>query len=1711
MNDHDDGVEVGEFTKPNLLVSIMFVTHKNFVLKLRQLVGTLVEVIIPTFFMVALIPAYIAAGSSDYDNREFYGNHFDIDAFYKPWMCRNASIDARLMEYPLCNTSAPATHCLGDLCLNSSVPLNDDDGTLSRMLDPFYFVENSTTIPSYDTIALLRHFSMYADIPGTNNFGVNVANALRTGDGVAFVPQNPDVAHVVADYNEWFNSKTYTYNFTKRSFSSERDATNYATSRDGSSKIWALVVFRSRTDFVIRMNRTATPSTDDYDSESMGLNKQFRQYIGGGFLSIQTLLNAYITNGTDDQTATIMPMPIQGYSRNGFLDAAGDFLPIILTLAFLFPMSQIVSNIVKEKEARIREAMLIMGLSSWSFKLSWVLTTMLQMSFTGLLLSIVVKASYLHETDYGIIFMLFWSYCLSLASAGILLSVFFSKASLASIVSPMVFLFSAIPSFVLQSSSTGTKSMLSFFNTFAFSEAVSLVYKAAGKGAPMTWSNAGDGSFSFSTALAFLWIDTILYLLLAAWLDQVLPSEWGAKKPFCYYCWPPYWFKKNSSYEELDAVDGMMDRKNLESITDQSLLNMERIKITNLRKEFKSDGLTKVAVNNVNLTLYEGQILALLGHNGAGKTTLINMLTGMLPVTSGDAAVYGNSVCHEMEAVRRDIGLCPQHNILWDNITCAEHLRFYGRVKGIPSDELEDQVDDILHKVELFDKKETNSAALSGGMKRKLSVGISLIGGSRFIILDEPTAGMDVQARRAIWDLLKSVRDGRTILLTTHFMDEADLLGDSIAILHDGRVHCHGSSFFLKQKLGVGYNLTMELGPSGDVDAITNTIKSEIEPLNEARNMQQVELLSAAGSELAFRVPMWGLPNFSRMFEQLEQKGSELGINSFGMSVTTLEEIFIKIAHDNEHHSKEHAVLQPPKNGHPQPLCHSPDGYKEHASILRTLDISPEEKMHGSELMSSQWRGLFFKRFQYSKRDKCTICFQLILPVVVVAYTLGLLRLNVTNLDAISLDKYGKDSIFPVAPATSPYGAIPPLEGVTPMPEAFNTAVNMSNWLLHRTDTKDTKCWQALFQETSNLEAAKTLFFNASNTHSIAVAFNSLANSVYKQKNGNNTYVSMVNDPLPFSDFFKEQLKSFMAVNIATNIMLPFCFIPANYVAFMVKERVTKSKHVQVVSGVRLPVYWMSNFCWDLLAFMVSTFLCFLMFFIFNRKEYVGGGETFLATFLLFFFYGVTAIWAAYLSSFYFESPTVGQNTVLLGNYFSGFALVMTVGILQMVKSTRKVAKVLRFVFRVIPSFCLGDGILALAQLPSNKKMGITSDGALAMDVVGWDIVFLCIMCPVYALLSLSHDFPQIWYALGVRKPPPSLDTVRDGGGGGSSSRKEEEDDDVAAERQAVLGGRGGDVVRVKGLRKVYPGTEGRRPKVAVKEVTFGVKTGEIFAFLGTNGAGKTSTISVLAGDYAPTAGTASIKGHDVVTDAAEAKRELGYCPQFDALLDMLTPREHIELYASLRGVPTSIRGEMANSLIQVLGLQEHENTVCKKLSGGNKRKTSIAISLIGGPSCILLDEPTAGMDPVARRGMWSALQAIGKGRCVVLTTHHLEEVEALAHRTAIMVDGGLQCLGTLSHLKNKFGGAYEVQVKVAPEGEEAFQDFFKTTFPSSDLVEQTNHRLTYQLPAGQRLSEMFSIIQSSRDKLGIVDYSISETSLEQVFIAICKKYVSES
>ncbi|CAN6443979.1 unnamed protein product [Victoria cruziana] len=1437
-----------------------------------------------------------------------------------------------------------------------------------------------------------------------------------------------------------------------------------------------------------------------------------KQQSVGNF--VDQLLFKYSWTKFIPSTIRIAPFPTREYTDDEFQSIVKRVMGVLYLLGFLYPVSRLISYSVSEKEQKIREGLQMMGLRDKIFYLSWFITYIAQFAVSAAIITCCTMTTIFQYSDKTVVFTYFLLFGLSAIMLSFLISTFFSRAKTAVAVGTLTFLGAFFPYYTVNDPATSMmwKVMASLLSPTAF--ALGTVnfadYERAHVG--VRWSNIWRDSsgVNFLVCLSMLILDSMFYCVIALYLDKVLPREYGVREPWNFLFTKRFWKKsckldveietfkdecghKSASY--VEALDGH------QPIVEPISLDMRKqeadgrcVQIRHLRKVFKTKKGKCCAVSSLQLTLYENQVLALLGHNGAGKSTTISMLVGLLAPTSGDAVVFGKNIKTDMDQIRKQLGVCPQSDVLFPELTVC-----------------------------LVDKQNTAVKALSGGMRRKLSLGIALIGSSKLVILDEPTTGMDPYSRRSTWQLIKRIKKGRVILLTTHSMDEADVLGDRIAIMSDGHLRCCGSSLFLKHRYGVGYTLTF-VKSNPDARAASDIV---------GRHVPSAICLSDVGREISFRLPLSSSSSFETMFMEIENNTKKrgalleegscseescIGIESFGISVTTLEEVFLRVA-GCDFNEIEPVVLDGSRKS---------DGYiPPHASSCCLINREPNENslfcgywvpfqktlsalgfianliittlfsfLHifrlqccdCGDLFSSRFcqhlRALLIKRATIARRDRRTIMFQLLIPALFLFFGLLFLKLKPhPDQESITLTT---SHFNPLLKGGGGGGPIPfnlssqlsnqvasfvqggwiqkaelrsyrfpnteralfdAIEVAGPI--LGPSLLSMSEYLITSLNESYQSRYGAVLldEQKGDGSISYTVLHNCSCQHAAPTYISVVNSAILKLAvNDKNMVIHTRNHPLPMTATQRSQHHDLDAFSAAIIINIAFSFIPSSFAVAIVKEREVKAKHQQLISGVSILSYWISIYIWDFISFLFPTFLAVLLFAMFGLDQFIGVGCLW-PTIFLFLEYGLAVAASTYCLTFFFTDHSVAQNVVLLVHFFSGLILMVISFIMGLVKATKSMNILLKKIFRLAPGFCFADGLASLAL----RRQGINlSSGKAVLDwnVTGASLCYLGMESIMYFTFVLGiellpwHKFdPCIKTSLWRQTIKGPTDDIPDSTleqlmGSSLESHKcvVDEDLDVQAERHRVLSGAAkNSIICLSNLCKVYSGGNQGFAKIAVDNLCFAVQEGECFGFLGTNGAGKTTTLKMLSGEECPTDGTAYIFGIDIRLNPKAACQHVGYCPQFDALLELLTVQEHLELYARIKGVPGHRVNAVVEEKLTEFDLWKQANKPSSYLSGGNKRKLSVAIAMIGDPPIVVLDEPSAGMDPISKRFMWNVISHLStrQGKtAVLLTTHSMSEAQALCTRIGIMVGGRLQCIGSPQHLKTRFGNHLELEVR---------------------------------------------------------------------------------
>ncbi|XP_059142624.1 phospholipid-transporting ATPase ABCA1-like [Physella acuta] len=1116
-----------------------------------------------------------------------------------------------------------------------------------------------------------------------------------------------------------------------------------------------------------------------------------------------------------------------------------------------------------------------------------------------------------------------------------------------------------------------------------------------------------------------------------------------------------------------------------------------------------------VAVAGTNMDVYEGQITVLLGHNGAGKTTTINMITGFLPATSGTITVHGLDMRKNTDAARKSIGLCPQHDILFAKLTCKEHLIFSLKIHGLYNNESKAAIVDRLNALGLGGKMNSLASKLSGGQKRKLSLACAFSGDTKVIFLDEPSSGLDPAARREMWAFLKTMREGRTILLTTHYMDEADVLGDRIAIMAEGRVKCCGTPMFLKRVYGAGYTLKIVKQPSCLTDVVTEQILQII---------PKAKYISETNSEIHYLLPENVTEMFPELLKVLENDAEQLKITGFGLTATTMEDVFVKVgeggvaedvAEANKKDDQSSVVIEMTESGPKERPKSSAVDLTKGSSTTPTeqiFKIFNESKCTTKPaVFYQQLRGIFIKKFILFKRSLVSSLILIILPLLFVAF--GLYADRQEALLQIEPMTYSADRLTNlITPISTTKETSPRLVDAykKQLPSSEFTELDRNdpdgyflNWGNANGQEKyDQMGFGVLFNETGRT----VLYYNGRLTHGQGLALQLMLNAEVKAALGDDFSIE-----LGLQYFTAGSITGF-AMSTLTAVIFAMVLLPVMFIYALIVERATGAKHLQTLSGVHPVAYWLGTFVFDFLLFItiITVYMCLLAF---NHKVFLDR-DRWLVLVIGFSAFSIASFPYLYLIQNIFSSPTIAIVIILIVNLVIGviFSSIITV-IKGIGVSLEGFYFFLDLFFGYIsPNYALSSILLLMAFSGGANGFIEVMEGfshelpkcyskLLGQGVLSW----------IFIMLIEFKVIRLIWYRVSCIQTLFCGKKFAD-------VQVAQEDDDIINEQKRVHESPKEDLLKSDALllidlKKVYCSLC-CSIHTAVHPVSFGVPDKECLGLLGQNGAGKTTIFKMLTGDITLSAGEAYVGGYNIKSKIKKVQSMMSYCPQFDALHDSLTGRETLYLYARLRGVKEQYLNTITEMVIDFITLRPHEDKVTSAYSGGNKRKLSMGIAIIGDPHFIMLDEPTAGMDPISRRSLWKCLHMIrSMERTLVLTSHSMEECEALCTKIAILKRGRLMCLGSTQHLKNKFAQGYTVILHAKHQEDGAILplkpavDFLISSIPGTTVFNAQPSYYHLQVPETARLSEIFRLSLEARSTFDLQHFTVQQTSLEQVFL----------
>eukprot|EP01125_Pyxidicula_operculata_P020322 TRINITY_DN749_c1_g1_i2.p1 TRINITY_DN749_c1_g1~~TRINITY_DN749_c1_g1_i2.p1 ORF type:complete len:1080 (-),score=261.04 TRINITY_DN749_c1_g1_i2:788-4027(-) len=1063
-------------------------------------------------------------------------------------------------------------------------------------------------------------------------------------------------------------------------------------------------------------------------------------------------------------------------------------------------------------------------------------------------------------------------------------------------------------------------------------------------------------------------------------------------------------------------------------------------------------------------------------------------------------------------------------------------------------------------------------------MKRRLSIGISTIGSPKIIFMDEPTTGLDPVNRRGVWHMIQKLKKNRVIILTTHSMEEADVLSDKVAIMAYGKVKVVGSGLHLKNRFGKGYRFNI----------VTDDTKRVINDLTEKFDTLKLEE-SDAGS-LQFTIALKHQEIVPKILNFLELNKNGL-IKEWGLGHATLEEVFLRVAKENEFGFED--------GDH--------DDSKPNDEISEVKDDKDDGIDVDDRPTSYQFRALFRKNFSLQGRQRCTNCCQIISPVLVilimfilqstiqgsfpqdeVAITFQTLPIAMNDpfgTDILLLAVFGNRTYLP----NSTYGRnlpndcykffwyadLDPNNDLGSSQVAFNENWPQLDYSEYMQNVPKYQCIVTTTNETTRyavptffpMNDTKTLasslldlivelsdisvrtirftdlnyetpdgyiIFNEYNNYSgyklnLTLGLNTIPTIEYHRKNNftrtgavskaaktgvleNEGWGQMIdqvirpwiNQQLHIRNITKlynlpnyntslngnfsfgipnttdvldsmrvlqamaypiKQSSSFASLEFFGTFLYPIAMSLqlSVYIFILVLEKKTKLREMMKSHGLRARDYYLSNY---IFFFFLYTLSIIFFWGIGALAQFRLFSQTHGSVLFIFFLgWGLALVSVAFFISAFLSDPRaatiVGYGIALLGSLIS---IVVCAGIFGTVRvSSSKILPVSVAAY-IWPQMAFVRGIFLMSRACSNSYScyqslaTITADDELINPLIALyceAILFFIAFLYFDAVLPNEYGVPKhplffmdpiLKYCCNRRWVGFRIAPIDDHNSGNTITVdvNDKEDEDVHKIRDDVDNGNysKSDPLVIRNLRKVYDSG-----KVAVKNLCLMAKKNTVFGLLGENGAGKTTTISMLTGLFPPTSGTAYVGGYDITSEIDKVHLVLGVCPQFDVLWEDLTCNEHLLFYARLKGVDPAHERLHVTTLLKQVGLYKFRHRLSSQLSGGMKRRLSLAISLVGKSRITFLDEPTTGLDPATRRHIWAIIARAKADRAIILTTHGMDEAETLCNEIGILAHGYLRCVGSAQHLKSVHGEGYLLTVSFEPENGYEVDKFITSTF----------------------------------------------------------------
>ncbi|ORX51393.1 hypothetical protein BCR36DRAFT_411859 [Piromyces finnis] len=1742
---------------------------RNVILKKRSIISTLLEIILPTIFIF-----FLAMSTSNHEEKyiinpienETPNSYENADVFYDYY------------------TGLPTF----DFIFSSDFNKEKQDLFLYNFINNKFF-NNKTLIENDNEILKEKYFNTSKIFLDNPQFNSNITNKYNLKNLIAINNFNDKKNYFGIVFNSLTKYSISFYNEKSDELENSLKVEDNINDDDDDD------------DDDIRYN-----DVEDAFDEILKINNKIVRKSYHKLGIVQALVNNAIfktltntTNNSQNIHIYSKTMDSLGISTKFKTNIIHNDVPFVMLFFYIPCICSLLNHLVIEKESRIKESLVIIGLKRSTFWISWGIIYGVIVIITSIIVTTAMYISNLFiHVHWSITIFILITYGLTCCCISFILSTLLKKSKTANVVGVMViitFFLIYLLFFVIR-----TKEIIWILNClispFCFLSIFTKIIDMEKEHHSITLGDVFTDEYLSKNFSALVFI-LVLYFIMALYLDMVLPQGNNIYKKWHFFV-TDIFHNKN---KKLDKNVYNRNYNNPFVQNDPGNLN-RAVEVCNIGKRFKVKNEKYEVLNNISFNAYYDEIFAILGHNGAGKTTLMNIMTGIQSASHGKVFYDNIPISGNETEICKQFGYCPQFNAFNDSLTVGEHVKLYAGIK-----EINVNVKDILKKIDLIEKKDNYPIQLSGGQKRKLSVILALLGSPKFVFLDEPTTGLDPYSRKKVWELLIENKKGCVTFITTHYMDEADFLSDRKMIISNGDITCLGTSLFLKNIFNMNYSLDIQSIDDKDVSLVDNLIKNINQNFLKSKktaktNIEVTDDKNGVSKECyitTYLLPMTYSKSFKDIFKELNLliKDENNSIENYSLTAPTLEEIFIRLeSHD-------------PNNRKLQRIMNKSTVYiNVENENLQTIDQILNKKTKYQPNAIHQIWTIIKLRIKLFLKNKIFVIVYTLLPFLIIISCVFIEKKIISEIidpqTFNSLDIkpsiYNKAQWFKSSLSSGQASdIINIIEKQSKLPFKaidYNNTLTISSKKLtsdlnyiggfegigNGQDLQFTIYKNTTYSYTESI--AVNLLYNALlNYHhlneTISVSFKPFSYDIMKSLYNNDNIIEMLN-------ILPELMKSLLEPILLTAISMAISLSISIFGPLTVKERENGITHQLFLNGTKPINYWYAVIISDSICVIVPIFLISIVCFI----EGISIFKINMIAYTLF----MTIIW------------TVASllHQYILCHFFKRYERVSTLSII------------------INPVLCIIVSICSVLVLIASINESYIKDKTLIENLSIRHLIFSAIILILYTPISL--DKSQIMEYLNTKEvldiqankdlsqqekrnmigkiysekaTPPLFNVLLENYSLILAvviilllilifayilfflERKKEKHhkrnkDYLPAERELLdkkleegpkdvynewkrikqdLNNKHSNnnniamkifelnkdfkipISKIQKRKKDNKKNENKKGLLihhnnttdkgemdnryiydkktksyiyrAIDDISYGVNEGECLGLLGPNGAGKTTTISMITGLLSHTHG--SIKyGDKDLNDSDLSKLSLGYCSQIDALWKPLMVKETIEFYLNICGYPVEDIPQYTKTLTEICGIEKHINKRVSAISGGTKRKLSLIIAICSSPKYLILDEPSAGMDPFTRRYIWKVITQLKKTHEIasILTTHSTEEAEALCERIAILIKGRLVCVDSPRSIKMNHCNSYTLEVfTIHPK---QFEEFVRKNNifglgPNEKYTLETSisYQKYYVEMKTENIPDVFSFMEKAKEKYLISQYNFGQYSLEQIFI----------